>query len=60
MNATPEVNVDKLRACGWDFYMSGPNEWQWMKFARWGVCVAVQGDDAWRADVERCTERRGP
>lgn len=51
----PDVNLDKLRSCGWDFYMTGPNEWQWLKFDD-QFCTAVQGDATWVRDVRACEE----
>jgi hypothetical protein len=47
-----EATMASLKLLGWDFYMTGPNEWQWIRFNAAGRTVAVQGDEYWSNDLK--------
>lgn len=46
-----EIRQYKLKELGWQFLMTGPNEFQWMKFDE-DKCIAQQCDEVWKADNE--------
>lgn len=46
-----EIRQYKLKELGWKFLMTGPNEFQWMKF-NGNRCIAQQGDEVWETDNE--------
>lgn len=46
-----KTTINRLEAMGWRFYPSGPNEYEWMKFAG-DTRVARGGDAAWFTDVK--------
>ncbi len=52
---TEETMAD-LKRLGWDFFMTGPNEWQWIRFNASGRLVAVQGDPNWSSDLQMIHE----
>ncbi|KKL98234.1 hypothetical protein LCGC14_1826420, partial [marine sediment metagenome] len=36
---------------GWSFVQTGPDEWEWLKFASNGKSIARGGDNTWNVDV---------
>lgn len=51
-----EDTMASMKLLGWEFYMTGPNEWQWMRFAPNGLCISVQCDPAWASDLQMIHE----
>lgn len=49
---TPEAHMASL---GWTFVPTGPNEWEWRKFAPPPDerSIAAQGDSTWIADLSK-------
>lgn len=45
-----------LKTMGWDFYSTGSNEWDWIKFHMDGTQFARGGDAVWDADVATVIE----
>jgi hypothetical protein len=45
--------VKALRELGWQFYPTGPNEWEWLKFDISGRLIGCQGDEIWKQDMLR-------
>lgn len=41
---------DIMKDLGWQFVPTGPEEWTWIKFDKFGRAVAYQGDEVWRRD----------
>lgn len=54
-----EDTMHSLKLLGWDFYMTGPEEWQWIRFDARGICIGVQGDPHWCNDMRMIHELRG-
>lgn len=51
-----EETMASLKLLGWDFYMVGPNEWCWMRFAANGRAIAIQCDALWANDLQMIHE----
>lgn len=45
--------ADKLRELGWEFFQTGPDEGQWLKWED-EDCIAQQGDEIWEKDLAIC------
>lgn len=46
-----DAQVKALKLLGWDFYPTGPNEWDWLKFDEEGKKIGQGGGDLWAADL---------
>lgn len=44
-----------MAARGWEFFPTGPNEWDWIKFDSEEKEVARQGSEEWHRDLETVT-----
>ena len=44
--------MDKMKAFGWDFVPTGPNEWEWVKFDNAGNVCAREGSKTWHEDIK--------
>ena len=47
-----EIRHQELKKLGWQFMMTGPNEFQYLKFDG-DKCIAQQCDAVWTADNEK-------
>ncbi len=45
------AQLEGLKRLGWEFFPTGPNEYDWLKFDACGHRVAQGGDPIWSADV---------
>lgn len=45
--------VERLKSEGWDFFQTGPEEWEWLLSRGDGKIVGRQGDDIWSKAVAR-------
>jgi len=43
--------ITALKVMGWDFVPTGPNEYDWIKFDKYGTSIARGGSATWRYDT---------
>jgi hypothetical protein len=45
------AQITALEKLGWTFMMTGPNEWDWIKFGKDDRSTARGGDETWARDM---------